>query len=86
MALEGHTGEMITFKRISSNPYQIEFSMADLSNIANAEARVPAHYQFDKTRMSDDFRNYLRPLVQGEIDIKYKDGLAQVAKWKYVRV
>ena len=77
---------MITFRRISSNPYQIEYSLADLSNIANAEARVPAHFQKDKTRMSDDFRNYLRPLVQGEINLKYKDGLAQVSKFKYVRV
>ena len=85
-ALEGNTGVMITFRRISSNPYQIEYSLADLSNIANAEARVPAHFQKDKTRMSDDFRNYLRPLVQGEINLKYKDGLAQVSKFKYVRV
>ena len=85
-ALEGNTGVMITFRRLSSNPYQIEYSLADLSNIANAEARVPAHFQKDKTRMSDDFRNYLRPLVQGEINLKYKDGLAQVSKFKYVRV
>lgn len=85
-ALEGHTGEMIIFKRVSQNPYKIEFALADLSKIANAEARVPENYKFDKTRMSDAFREYLRPLVQGEIDIKCKDGLAQVTKFKYVRV
>lgn len=85
-ALEGHTGEMIIFKRVSQNPYKIEFALADLSKIANAEARVPENYKFDKTRMSDAFREYLRPLVQGEIDIKCKDGLAQVSKFKYVRV
>ncbi len=85
-ALEGHTGEMIIFKRVNQNPYTIEYSLADLSHIANAEARVPASYQFDKTRMSDDFRQYLKPLIQGQIDIKYQDGIAQVAKFKYVRV
>ena len=85
-ALEGHTGEMIIFKRVSQNPYKIEFALADLSKIANAEARVPENYKFDKTRMSDAFREYLRPLVQGEINIKCKDGLAQVTKFKYVRV
>lgn len=85
-ALEGHTGEMIIFKRVSQNPYKIEFALADLSKIANAEARVPENYKFDKTRMSDAFREYLKPLVQGEIDIKCKDGLAQVSKFKYVRV
>ncbi|MCR4879577.1 MAG: 6-phosphofructokinase [Bacilli bacterium] len=85
-ALEGHTGEMIIFKRVKQNPYTIEYSLADLSHIANAEARVPDEYQYDITRMSDAFREYLKPLIQGQIDIKYQDGIAQVAKFKYVRV
>ena len=85
-ALEGNTGKMITFYRGTGKKYSIIYTLGDLSNIANAEARVPANFQLDKTRMSDEFRRYLRPLIQGEIKIKYKDGIALVSKFKYVKV
>ena len=85
-ALAGNTGKMVIFKRVSQNPYSIDYSLADLSLVANAEARVPANYQHDKTRMSDEFRQYLRPLIQGEIEIKCHNGIADVACWKYVSV
>ena len=85
-ALEGNTGKMVIFKRVSQNPYQIEFNLADLSLVANAEAVVPANFMQDKTRMSDEFRQYLRPLIKGEVDVKFKDGIAEVSMWKYNKV
>lgn len=84
--LEGHTGEMIIFKRVSQNPYKIEYQLADLGLVANAEQKFPVSYQQDKTRMSDEFRQYLRPLINGEPVIKTVDGIAPVTKFKYIRV
>ena len=40
----------------------------------------------DNTRMSDSFRDYLRPLVQGEVKLIYKDGIAPVTNLKRIKV
>ena len=85
-ALEGHTGEMVIFKRRSQKPYQLDFDLYDLSHIANAESKIPMSMFKDKTRMSEEFRDYLRPLVQGEVQLVYEDGIAKVSHFKYVHV
>ena len=40
----------------------------------------------DNTRMSESFREYLRPLVQGEVKLIYKDGIAPVTNFKRIKV
>ena len=85
-AVNGNTGKMVTFYRSNQNPYTIEYTLADLSAVANAEACVPPHFMQDKTRMSDEFRQYLRPLIKGEVDVKFKDGIALVSMFKYKKV
>ena len=85
-ALEGKTGNMIIFKRVSSNPYKLEFELCDLSKIANAESVITKELMFDKTRFSDKFREYLRPLIEGEVTLKCKDGIALVSQFKYIPV
>ena len=85
-ALSGKTGKMVIFQRVSQKPYKIKYKLADLRKVANAEATVPSNYQLDKTRMSDEFRQYLRPLIQGEVKLSYKDGICEVARWKKVLV
>ena len=85
-ALEGHTGEMIIFKRTSDEPYHIDYDLYDLSHIANAESKIPMSMFQDKTRMSEEFRRYLRPLVQGEVALTYENGIAKVANFRKVHV
>lgn len=85
-ALEGKTGNMITFKRISTSPYEIAFEIADLSKIANAEAVITKDLMVDKTRFSEKFRDYIRPLIEGEVTLKTKNGIALMAKFKGVKV
>ena len=85
-ALEGRTGKMVITKRISSNPYKAELKLCDLREVANAEAVITPDLMYDKTRFSDKFREYLRPLIEGEVEIKYVNGIAQMAKWKKVKV
>lgn len=83
-ALQGITGQMIVFKRISNHPYIINYELADLSKIANAEARIPASMMGDNTHMSPEFKEYLSPLIEGEVTLKCVDGIACVTRLKRI--
>lgn len=85
-ALEGHTGEMIIFKRVSQNPYKIELEMAPVSLVANAESTIKPEMILDSTRMSDSFREYIRPLIEGEVPLITKNGIVTMAQFKKVMV
>ena len=85
-ALKGRTGKMIIFERVSQNPYKIKYKLAPLSKVANAVSHVKPEMIIDATRMSDSFRDYLRPLVQGEVKLIYKDGIAPVTNFKRIKV
>ena len=85
-ALKGRTGKMIIFERVSQNPYKIKYKLAPLSKVANAVSHVKPEMIIDETRMSDSFRDYLRPLVQGEVKLIYKDGIAPVTNFKRIKV
>ena len=85
-ALKGRTGKMVIFERVSQNPYKIKFKLAPLSKVANAVSHVKPEMIIDNTRMSESFREYLRPLVQGEVKLIYKDGIAPVTNFKRIKV
>lgn len=85
-ALKGKTGKMIVFKRVSQNPYKIKYQLAPLSKVANAVSHVTQEMMVDNTRMSDKFREYLRPLVDGEVKLTYKNGIAPVTVLKRIKV
>ena len=77
---------MVIFQRVSTYPYKIKYKLAPLSKVANAESKIPASMMVDDTRMSQEFRDYLFPLVQGEVKLIYKDGIAPVSKLKRIKV
>ena len=85
-ALNGETGKMIIFKRTSNKPYMISFELADLSLVANAVSLIPASMMKDVTRMDDSFREYIRPLINGEVELKCKNGIALLTNFKRVKV
>lgn len=85
-ALKGESGKMIVVKRKSSTPYEVEFLLEDVGLIANHESTIPQEMMLDDTRMSDSFREYLRPLIQGEVEVKFSDGIALNAKFKKIKV
>ena len=85
-ALKGRTGKMVIFERVSQNPYKIKYKLAPLSKVANAVSHVKPEMIIDNTRMSESFREYLRPLVQGEVKLIYKDGIAPVTNLKRIKV
>ena len=85
-ALEGNTAKMIIFERVSQNPYKIDMKLVDVSLVANAESVIKPSMMVDKTRMSQEFRDYVKPLINGEVELIYKDGIAPMAKFKNVLV
>ena len=75
-ALEGNTGKMIIIKRISDKPYKTEFSLFDISKIANAEKCVPDDYINEENNgVTQKMIDYLTPLIQGENDVIYENGV-----------
>ena len=85
-ALAGRTGQMVVFKRVSQKPYKIEMELVDVSEVANAESIIRPSMMVDRTRMSQEFRDYVSPLIVGEAPVTYKNGIAVMANWKKVLV
>lgn len=83
--LKGETGKMVCIERLSNDPYKSEFVLKDVHGVANGERTVPSEMIVDETRMSESFREYLRPLVEGEVDIKFEKGTFLSARFKYVK-
>lgn len=75
-AFEGSTGEMVTIKVDSREPYVASYSKFDIHEVANVERTVPEEWIInDGTYVSDECIKYLRPLIQGEVDAYFSDGV-----------
>lgn len=75
-AVEGLNGHMMTVNRKSDAPYEIEYSTYPIDKIANGVRGVPEEYiNEDGNDVSEAMLSYLRPLILGEPDITYKNGL-----------
>ena len=85
-ALRGVSGQMVIFDRVSQNPYRIEYKLADVSLVANAESFIKPSMIVDHTRMSQEFRDYVAPLLEGEVELITKNGIATMANFKKVLV
>jgi 6-phosphofructokinase len=76
LALEGRNSVMPTILRKSSHPYVWEVGEAHLSEVANAEKKMPADFITpDGFGITAACREYLSPLIQGEDYPPYKNGL-----------
>ena len=72
----GVTGEMVVMLRDESNDYKINYSLYDIHDIANVENKIPEN-MIDKENktLTNDYINYAKPLIIGELQPIYKDGL-----------
>lgn len=76
LALGGQNGKMVSVRRLSSVPYAVELTAADIEKIANTENCVPREFiNADGTGVTDLFMEYVTPLVQGEIYPNYENGV-----------
>ena len=75
-ATEGRTGVMMTIERLEGAEYSVRIGLADISCIANAIKTVPGEYINEEGNgITEDGVNYLRPLIEGELDLEYENGL-----------
>lgn len=75
-ALAGKTGKMVIFKRISNDPYKVFTETHDIGDIANVEKTVPKEWITENgTYVSQEFIDYARPLIIGELTPFMVDGL-----------
>lgn len=75
-ALEGKTGVMVVLKRTGKRPYGCAFDTYDIHQIANAEKTVPVEWITEDGRgVTQDFLDYARPLIMGELLPLYVNGL-----------
>ncbi len=75
-ATEGRTAVMATIEREAADEYGVSVGCAEISGIANAVKTVPQKYINDQGNgVTDECIEYLRPLILGELDQKYDNGL-----------
>ncbi|MDY0277108.1 MAG: 6-phosphofructokinase [Acholeplasma sp.] len=85
-ALNGESGKMVGFKRLSSKPYKMEYVLLPLSIAANTERKVPLDWILpDAKGLSQEFVDYALPLIQGDCKAELEDGLPRFAQLKKVK-
>lgn len=75
-ALDGETGKMMFFRRVSDMPYAVTIEMTDAKNVANLEKKFPQKWIVaEQNQVTDSAVKYFLPLVQGEVDICMRNGM-----------
>ncbi len=75
-AFEGNTGKMVVFERYSQDPYINVTALKDISKIANEARTVPREWiNEDGDFVTQDFIDYAKPLIQGELTPIFAGGL-----------
>lgn len=73
---DGKSGVMMVFRRISNNPYRVEIVTADIAKVANQEKKFPREWiNSEGNNVTIDALNYFLPLIQGEPEIEYRNGI-----------
>jgi 6-phosphofructokinase len=86
-AVAGHSGVMPTIVRASSRPYRWKIGMAQLTDIANVEKKMPRDFITpDGFHITAKCRAYLAPLIAGEAFPPFENGLPRYARLKNVAV
>lgn len=73
---EGVTASMVTIQRVSNDPYTVEYGHAEIKHIANEAKSVPTDWISPSGNdIEQPLIDYLTPLIQGESNVTYKNGL-----------
>jgi len=73
-AINGENGKMITLVREESPDYTCTTGLAELLDVANGEKKVPKEYINEPGNgITEAMKDYVRPLVQGEVPVKIGD-------------
>ena len=76
LAEEGVTASMVTLERVSNTPYEVHYDHAPIAGIANEAKSIPREWINEAGNdIMPELYEYLKPLIQGEVTISYKDGI-----------
>lgn len=77
-ALDGVSGEMMVFHRVSNHPYNVRIDHVKVSEVANRVKYFPEEWITENANnVTDEAIEYCLPLIQGEQNIHIKNGLPQ---------
>lgn len=72
----GHSEFMTIITRTSNDPYEYEISHSPVIDIANKAKSVPREWINEAGNdVTQDMLTYLKPLVSGQIELNYQEGL-----------
>jgi len=75
-AAEGATGVMATIQRVPGEEYKAAFEPMEIAGIANQVRSVPREFITEaRNNVTDECLAYIKPLIQGETEPMFKDGL-----------
>jgi len=85
-AVEGITGKMVAFEReMVDGKYSCKYVLLPLSSVANFEKKVPLEWiNADQNGLTDEFIEYVLPLIQGEPELPRENSLPRYARLKKV--
>jgi 6-phosphofructokinase 1 len=75
-AARGESGVMVSIRRVAGEEYAVQFVTVDLAEVANGVSVVPSEYISDSgDNVTEEFIQYALPLIQGECNVEFVDGL-----------
>ena len=81
MAALGETNKVQIIKRLSSRPYAFEICSMEIEKMANIEKFVPKEWINEtKDHVTQDYIDYALPLIQGEVQPYYVNGMPRHIK------
>ena len=69
---------MAAVERLNDDPYEIVFRNVPVKDVANKEKTVPTEWITpDGHDVTEEMMTYLTPLIQGEVNPTYKNGIPE---------
>ena len=86
-AIDGETDKMVILVRGEGETYSCETGLAPLSEIANGVKEIPADWiSEDGVSMTAKFIKYVQPLIQGEVQVPFENGVPSYVRLSKRRV
>ena len=87
-ATQGHTDKMVCFVRDeSTTEYKINYELLELEKVANVEKKIPLEWiDLENKTVTKEVTDYILPLIQGDLNFPFEDGLPRFAQLKKVFV
>ncbi len=85
-ALSNESGVMVALRRLPSDAYKSEIFLVPVKEVANREKAFPKEWIVSEERLSDEFREYLRPLVSSSPLVECENGIFLSASLRLEKV